>query len=205
MRDGLFSLELIELEGKPRLLSMFQDITGRLQTEEALRESEGRYRELFEGIDDAIFVHDHGCEYPRRERGDLRRLGYTREELLTMKVTDLDTPDFASGFQERLRRQLEQGYLSQIEGRQITKDGRDIFIDVNSKLITYKGQPAVLAVDRDITERKLSEQKLRESEARYRAIVEDQTEMICRFTPELDADLCQRCLLPLFQADRARN
>ena len=98
-----------------------------------------------------------------------------------------------------MQQQLEQGFLNKIEGRQITKDGREIVFDVNTKLITYKGQAAVLAVDRDVTERKLAEQQLRESEARYRAIVEDQTEMICRFTPDFVADLRQRCLLPLLR------
>ncbi len=184
MRDGLISLELIELEGSPLLLGMFHDLTSRLRTEEALRDSERRYRQLFEGIDDAIFVHDMEANILDVNEATCRRLGYTRDELLTMKVTHLDTPTFASGFQERLKRQLEKGHLDQIEGMQITREGRTIFIDVNTKLINYKGKPAVLAVDRDITERKAAEQKLRESEARYRAIVEDQTEMICRLTPD---------------------
>ena len=182
--DGVAALEVIELAGKSHLLIMLQDITARLQTEEALRQSETRYRELFEGIDDAIFVHDMQANILDVNEVACRRLGYTREELLKMKITEIDAPGFAEGFAERLQQQLTRGSLSQIEGKQMTKDGREIFIDVNTKLITYKGQPAILAVDRDITDRKLAEQKLRESEARYRAVVEDQTEMICRSTPD---------------------
>lgn len=184
LRDGLISLELIELEGVPRLLGMFHDITGRLQTEAALRQSEAHYRQLFEGIDDAIFVHDLEANILDVNEATVRRLGYSRDELLRMKVTDLDTPAFAAGFAERRQQQVQHGNLSEIEGSQITKDGRVIYIDVNTKLITYNGMPAVLAVDRDMTERKMAEQKLRESEARYRAIIEDQTEMICRLTPD---------------------
>ncbi|MFN8452786.1 MAG: PAS domain S-box protein [Anaerolineae bacterium] len=184
LHEGLISLEQIELEGLPRLLAMFHDITERLHVEEALRQSEAHYRQLFEGIDDAIFVHDLEANILDVNDGATRRLGYSRAELLSMKITDIDAPGFAANYHERLAQQLQQGSLSQIEGAQITKDGREIVIDVTSKLITYRGLPAVLAVVRDITERKRAEQQLRESEARYRAIIEDQTEMICRLTPD---------------------
>ena len=190
LRSGLLSSESIELDGEPRLLNMFYDITERVRSEEALQDSEGRYRELFEGVDDAIFVHDMEANILDVNEAACRRLGYSREELLRMKVTDIDTPGFATGFAARLQQQLEQGYLRQIEGMQHTKDGREIYIDVNTKLITYQGRPAVLAVDRDITERKLAEQKLLESEARYRAVVEDQTEFIARVAPDWQLKFC---------------
>ncbi|MEO8394436.1 MAG: PAS domain S-box protein, partial [Chloroflexota bacterium] len=181
---GLISTDLIELEGEPHLLNMFHDLTARFATEEALRDSQERYRQLFEGIDDTIFVHDLDANILDVNEAATRHLGYSREELLSMKVTDLDVPEFAAGFYERLQDQLDHGFLNNIEGRQITKDGREIIFDVNTKLISYKGRPAVLGVDRDVTERKRAEQQLRESEARYRAIVEDQSELICRFTPD---------------------
>ncbi len=58
IRNGLLTLEMIELEGVPHLLGMFRDMTDRLHADEARRDSEIRYRQLFEGIDDSIFVHD---------------------------------------------------------------------------------------------------------------------------------------------------
>ena len=183
-RFGLISSDLIELDGVPHLLHMFHDLTARFETAEALRDSEERYRQLFEGIDDMIFVHDLDANILDVNEAATRHLGYSRAELLSMKVTDLDTPGFASGFAERLQQQLREGFLNNIEGRQTTKDGREIVFDVSTKLITYKGRPAVLGVDRDVTARKLADQQLRESEARYRAIVEDQSELICRFTPD---------------------
>jgi PAS domain S-box-containing protein len=184
LRSGLLSMEMIELDGEPRILNMFQDITARLGAEAALRESEAHYRQLFQGIDDAIFVHDLDANLLDVNEATSRRLGYSRDELLRMKITDLDTPEFASGYAERLQQQLAQGYLSNLEGARVSKDGRHIAVNVSTKVITYAGQPAILAVDRDMTERRLSEQKLRESEARYRAIVEDQTELICRIAPD---------------------
>ncbi len=190
MRAGLLSSEGIELEGEPRLLNMFHDISERLQTEEALRDSESHYRGLFEGVDDAVIVHDTEANILDVNEATCRRLGYTREELLGMKVTDIDAPEHGAGFSERLQEQMTTGYLRGIEGMQRTKDGREIYIDVNTKLITYQGKPAILAVVRDVTERKLSEQKLRESEARYRAVVEDQTEFIARVAPDWQLKFC---------------
>lgn len=182
--SGSLSLELMEIDDEPHALSMFHDLTARLEAEEALRQNEAHYRQLFEGIDDPVFVHDLDANILDVNEATCRTLGYTRDELLRLKVTELDKPEFAAGFPERLRQQLEQGYLSQIEGVMVAKDGREIYFDVNTKLITYRGKQAILAVDRDITERQLSEQRLRESEARYRAIVEDQTEMICRLSTD---------------------
>ncbi len=184
MRSGLLSVDLMELDGAPHLLNMFHDMTARQEAETALRESEAHYRQLFEGIDDAIFVYDLNGKLLDVNEAASRLLGYSREELLQMHLGDLDAPSFASGFTERIQKQVEQGYLNQIEGSMIARDGHEILIEINSKLITYGGQPAILGVDRDVTERKLSEQRLRESENRYRAIVEDQTEMICRLTPD---------------------
>ncbi len=101
-----------------------------------------------------------------------------------MNIRGINAPEFAVGFDERMRQRIEQGHLHQVEGSMLKRDGQPIFIDVSSKIISYKGQTAVLSVDRDITSRKLTEEKLRESEARYRAVVEDQTEFIARFAPD---------------------
>lgn len=188
-RTGLLSSEGIQLEGELHLLNMFYDLTERVGAEEALRDSEGRYRELFEGIDDAVFVHDLEANILDVNEAACRRLGYSRAELLQMKVTDLDVPGFAAEFAQRLE-QFEHGQPRSIEGMQRTKDGREIYVDVNTKLITYQGRPAVLAVDRDITLRRQAEQLLRESEARYRAVVEDQTEFIARVAPDWQLLFC---------------
>ena len=160
-------------DGQPEaILIVARDISARKQAEAALRESETRYRELLEGIDDIIFVHDKDGNLLDVNESACRMLGYTRAELLAMKVTDLDAPEYAAGFAERLTQQLASGGMNNIRGSQIAKDGRRIEIDVNTKMITYQGQPAVLALVRDITARQAVEQALFESEARYRELFE---------------------------------
>jgi PAS domain S-box-containing protein len=134
-------------------------ITERKQAEAALGESEAHFRKLFEGIDDAVFVHDKESNILAVNEATCRRLGYSRDELLQMKTTDIDAPDYAAGFEERLKQQLATGGMSGIGGVHITNDGRQIFVDVNTKIINYQGQAAVLAVCRDITERKRAEKE----------------------------------------------
>jgi PAS domain S-box-containing protein len=143
------------------------EVTERKQIEQALRESEQRLRSLYEGIDDGVFVHDAEGRILDCNAATCRRLGYTREELLHMTTRDIDAPEFAEGFEARLAQQQAEGQLT-CEGIHVTKDGRRIAVDVNTSVIEYRGEPAVLAVVRDITERKRAEEALRRSEANLR-------------------------------------
>ena len=172
--------------------STLQDITDRKRTEEALIASERRARALFEGIDDAVFVHAEDGHIVDANPAASRLLKYSHEELLRMTTSQIDDPEFAAGFEERLKTQLTTGHLS-CEGRHRTKDGRVVPVDINTATLVFDGKPAVLALIRDITERKALEETRRqfaeaqlrnaseieaknraltESEARYRQLTE---------------------------------
>ena len=152
----------ISFEGQRAVLAIMRDVSVRTAMERDLRESELRYRTLFEGIDDTIFVHDSQANILEVNDAACRRLGYTREELLTMKTTDIDAPDYATGFSARWDEQAGKGQLNSIGAEYITKDGRSIFVDINTTFINYEGQPAVLAVVRDVTQMREAEQALRD-------------------------------------------
>ncbi len=184
VRLGLSSAQILLLEGERHMLAMFHDITEYRQAQVALEQSEERYRELFEGINDAIFVHDLTGQILDVNEVTCARLGYSRAELFNLSVTDLDTSESDEGFASLMEKLVQDGHIAHIEGANLTKDQRVIQVDVSAKLIHYQGQSAVLAVARDVTERRRTEKQLRESEARYRAVVEDQTELICRYTPD---------------------
>ncbi|WP_422930667.1 PAS domain-containing sensor histidine kinase [Singulisphaera sp. PoT] len=168
------------------------DITEQKRTELALLASERRARALFEGIEDAIFVHSPEGSFLDVNPAATRLLGYSREELLKMKTSDIDAPDFAEGYHTRLEGQLLKGHLS-FEGRHRAKSGRVVPVDINTSTILFDNRRAVLAVIRDITERKALEETrqrleesrmetarqieaknlaLVESEARYRLLTE---------------------------------
>jgi len=183
------------LDGEDRIIglkSTVRDVSARIQTERSLVASERRSRALFDGIDDVVIVHDHEGRILDANPAALRRFGYTRDELLRLNTRDVDAPGFAEGFDERLERQLEQGNV-RFEGRHITKDGRIIPVEMTTSKIRLEDTDAILALSRDITERKALEatrrqladaelenaralaakaQDLSRSEARYRMLTE---------------------------------
>jgi PAS domain S-box-containing protein len=192
--------------------STVQDITWRKKAEASLVASERRSRALFEGIEDAVFVHDLEGRILEANPAACRRLGYTWEELSKLTTRDIDDPTFAAGFGDRLEEQMRHGHL-RIEGRHRTKAGRLVPVDINTSTIQLEDQPVVLAVIRDITERKALEEtrrqfaeaqlknsweieaknrQLSQSESRYRQLTEgcldaivvtDQAGRIALFNP----------------------
>ncbi|MFO0953153.1 MAG: PAS domain S-box protein [Isosphaeraceae bacterium] len=153
------------------LLSAMRDVTDQKRAEAALLASEKRNRALFEGLQEAVFVHDLEGRILAANPAASTLLGYTREEFLTMRTSDIDAEDFARGFEERLKVQLSAGHLS-CEGRHRTRDGRVIPVEVNTSTIQLDGRPAVLAVLRDISERLALEETRRafaEAQARNAA------------------------------------
>jgi PAS domain S-box-containing protein len=127
-------------------------------------------RALFEGIDDAVFVHDDQGRILEANPAACRRLGYTRDEFLRLTTRDIDAPDFAAGFADRFKAQMQTGRF-QCEGRHRTKDGRVIPVDINTAAIQINGQPAVLAVMRDITARKEAEEAVEQQRHLLRSIL----------------------------------
>jgi len=132
------------------------DITGRKLMEEVLRESEDRYRTLFDSTNDAIFIHDMGGKFLEVNQVGCERLRYSREEFLQMTPADIDSPEYAATAPQRIEELRKVGHsLSEIA--QASRDGTIIPTELSSRIIDYKGKPAVLSIARDITERKQME------------------------------------------------
>jgi PAS domain S-box-containing protein len=145
-------------------------------------------RALFDAIDDAVFVHDSAGNILEANPAACRRLGYTRDEMLRLNTRDIDAPEFAQGFQERLRAQLRTGTF-RCEGLHRARDGRVIPVDINSSAITVNGMPAVLAVMRDIAQRKQAEEALAKQGQLLRSILDNMGDAV------LVADLQGRVVL----------
>lgn len=142
----------------------FHDIAERLQQQEVLRESEERYRLLFNYSLDAIFVHhldEHDNLTTFVEVNDVacERLGYTREELLTLGPADIDAPDSGVCVPSIIERARRHGFAT-FEQIHLTRDGRRIPVEISTRLFEHDGRPTMLSLVRDITERKRSQERI---------------------------------------------
>ncbi len=156
------------------------DITVQKQTEEALRQSEERYRNLFENANDIIYVHDLNGTYLSMNQAAERVFGYTREEAMKLNMSQIVAPEHLAIANKKLLEKVEgDSTQTAYEVDCIRKDGSRITLEINSTLITKDGAPvAVQGIARDTTERKLDEEELRESEERYRDLFENANDLI---------------------------
>lgn len=131
----------------------FLDITARKQAEEALRESEGRFRRLVEQAADSIILHDLQGKILDVNQQTCSNLGYTREELLTLSVSDIEE-NFVPGV---MWQHMERGAPTTVNGKQRRKDGTNFPVEVRLGVLEFRGERLILALCRDITERKQAE------------------------------------------------
>lgn len=166
----------------------FSDITKRKEAEEALRKSEERFRTFFHtaavGASQAdpatgrfLLVNGKFCQL----------LGYDEDELLSMTFSQVTHPEDRARDAEGLSRLLRDEIREYItEKRYVRKDGRILWVQLARALVRDKdGHPLhTSAIVQDITERKRTEEALRESEELYRLIAENSTDMISKHTHE---------------------
>ncbi|MHB9029000.1 MAG: PAS domain S-box protein [Candidatus Latescibacterota bacterium] len=146
------------------------DISGLKRMEDTLRESEKRYRTLFDYAGDAIFIFSLEGKILEVNRVACTRLGYSREQLLRMNLAAIDAPEGAVPFDRRLAEIREQGF-SFFETVYVCSDGSVSPVEVSNRLIDYEENQAVMSIARDITDRKQAEDALRQSGMEMKAIL----------------------------------
>jgi PAS domain S-box-containing protein len=151
-----------------------RDITERKHAEESLRESEKNYRNLFEWAHDSIFITDssnHSLLDVNEHAA--RRLGYTRKQLLHLP-TEVYSPPMDLKDREAVLQRLWQTGSVTFEHVHKCKNGRQMPVEISSRVVEYGGRLAIQNFVRDITERKQAEQKL----ALYQQIITNFSEAI---------------------------
>jgi len=150
------------------LAESFNDMSGSLSEKiREIKETDKRYRLLFESAGDAIFIID-------ADRGKTGQIvsankaaadmhGYTVDELLTLNISDLDTPGSAALIEGRLEKILNGEWIN-AEITHHKKDGTIFPLEMSAGLLEYDSHQYVLGIDRDITERKQAEEALQRSE-----------------------------------------
>lgn len=143
-------------------VAMITDITDRKRAEQALRESESRFRHLVEATHEGVFLHEGGTILDVNEAG-ARMFGYDVHELVGKSIFDLTHPDSVEMIREKIRTGAEGSY----EAMGLRKDGSVFPGELHVRNIAYQGRPVRAVAIRDLAERKRTEELLR----RYERIV----------------------------------
>jgi PAS domain S-box-containing protein len=166
--------------GQPLLWQgILVEITARKAAEESLREAEARFRGLFRTVNEAILVADADGRYVDANPAAIALLGYDREELLRMCVADLVTnaPEWTAT--EYARYQEQGSWRRELELRR--KDGSTVPMEISATVVALPTGSMYLSVGRDVSERKQAEARLRASEERFRALVQNSYDIIVVF------------------------
>ncbi|HSL89076.1 MAG TPA: PAS domain S-box protein [Ignavibacteriaceae bacterium] len=158
---------LVLPDGHKITLSIIKDISERKLSELELRESEFKFKLLFNNANDAVFVSQitEGKSY-----GDFievnevacSRLGYTKDEFLKLSPSAIISPKCINDFNNHLEALLNNGHVI-YDTVYRARDKKLIPVEVNSHLFIFNNKPTILSIARDITERKQSEERLRRS------------------------------------------
>jgi PAS domain S-box-containing protein len=173
-RDGSrFDLELrylpIRYAGEPHVLAVGRDITERKRSEQALRDSEAQYREIFNASADALVLRDADFRIVDVNATYERMSGMPHAEVLGQDRVIANPAEVAPTIRALHQRALD-GETIELEVPFLSRDGARYQIELRGVPIRHRGQPHVLYIGRDITERKRAEAALRASEEQYRAI-----------------------------------
>ncbi|MDW8304890.1 MAG: PAS domain S-box protein [Acidobacteriota bacterium] len=184
-RDDVFYEVTFSPLDETSVVMVLRDITEKKFVMQALKESEERYRELFENANDLIYTHDLQGNYTEANRMAEVLTGYTKEEIKGLSFTQVVAPEHLDRAKEAFRRKLKTGESTTYELDVITKDGRRITLELRTRLIYRDGKPVgVQGIGRDITERKKMERALKESEERYRLVTEGVMHQIWSVFPD---------------------
>jgi len=163
---------MIEYQGRPAITGNMVDITERKRSEEALRKSEEKYSTLVEDSLTGIYIDQDGkVVFANNKFAEI--YGYQKEELIGMESWKLVHPE-ARALTDSIRAKRLKGQEapSEYEARGLTKDLKSIWIARRNTGIKYNGRPAILGNIVDITEQKRAEEALRDSQEKYRTVLE---------------------------------
>ena len=133
------------------VIATLNDVTERKRREEELES-------MFDGMDDAVFVHAIDGPFVVVNETAVERYGYTETEFYAMSPRVLDVPEEAQKVGDRLERIRQKG-AAVFETVHETKSGTQLPVEISSAMIQYKGGPAVLSIARDISRRKETERR----------------------------------------------
>jgi len=164
-----------------------RDVTERKRSESALRNSEEKYRDLFENSSDLIYTHDLKGYINSINSTTERAIGYTREEAGKLNVNKLIAPDMLAFARRMTKRAVSGEVVKPYEIALISKDGKRVPVELTTRAILKDGVPiGIQGTARDITDRKRAENSLREAVSMLTSTLESSNDGIVVITPQLE-------------------
>jgi two-component system sensor histidine kinase/response regulator len=160
--DAEVSLNAVTVRGRKIIQATTRDVTHRKRAEAAIQESEKRYRHLFESLNDAVFLADAetGRILQTNRQAEIL-VGRSRDEILAMRQSELYPPGRATEYARIFAADAAVERNSQCDAEVIRRDGTTVPVMISTSTLTLGGRRLVLALFRDITDRKHAEEQLR--------------------------------------------
>ncbi|MCL5036079.1 MAG: PAS domain S-box protein [Chloroflexi bacterium] len=167
------------MDNKVGVMGISRDISERKRAEEGLKESEEKYRDLLENATDLIQSISPEGKIILVNNAWKETLGYNDEEIAGLSLFDVIHPDSVDHCRDVFNKVLNGGQVDNIEVSFITKDGRKIIVEGSANCKFENGKPVLTrGIFRNITEKRIAEETLRESEAKYSALVERANDIV---------------------------
>jgi len=157
----------ITYQGKDADMVIFRDISERVRAQQKLRESEERYRNIFDQAGDGVFIHDRGGNIIDVNNQLCDMFGYRKEEFKQLNIMDIHPEDSRELGKNELNKLIESGIIK-FEAHFKRKNNEVFFGDVSSSIISIGGKQYVQGILRDITDRKEAEWKLNEAHCKLK-------------------------------------
>lgn len=125
----------------------------------ALEQSEDRFRKLFDSTGDEIFVTNSAEQIIEVNQAVINNLGYSREEICSMKMIDIKPDGFAEKVAENRQKIYSEGQYT-FESKHVAKNGSVIPVEITSRVVDYNNEKLILSVSRNIKQRKETEMQI---------------------------------------------
>ena len=147
--------------GEPAVQAVIRDVTESNRARDVLKQTEHRYRELFENANDIIYTHDLAGNFTSLNRSGEQITGYSRDEAVRMNITNVLAPEFVEVAHQMMVRKTDDQAPTVYELEIVTKSQKRVRLEVSTRLILEEGKAiGVQGIGRDLTDRKHSEEAL---------------------------------------------